>query len=122
MYDRVKETSTTTGTGNFTLDGAVTQFRTFSSVFTAGSTAGSYDWIYYAIAGQGTAEWEVGKGHITNATTLVRDSVFSSSNSGALVNFSAGTKDVFNTITADRMEEVWTKGETMALIAGLPMP
>jgi hypothetical protein len=121
LYDRIKETATTTGTGDFTLLGAVSQFRAFSSVFTSGA-AGTYDPLYYAIVGQTGTEWEVGKGHLSGATTLVRDTVFSSSNSGALVNFSAGTKDVFNTITADRMEEIWTKGEANALARNWAMP
>jgi len=121
LYDRIKETSTTAGTGDFTLAGAVSQFRSFSSVFVSGA-AGTYDPLYYCIAGQTGTEWEVGKGHLSAATTLVRDTVFSSSNAGALVNFSAGTKDVFNTITADRMEELWTKGEANALTKGWAMP
>jgi hypothetical protein len=119
LFDRVKETTTTTGTGDITLAGAVSAFRSFSSVFTSGAV-GVYDPCYYAIVG-GT-EWEVGRGHLSNATTLVRDTVFSSSNAGALVNFSAGTKDVFNTVTADRMEEIWTKGEAYALLNGMAMP
>lgn len=122
MFDRVKETTTTTGTSDITLAGAVSQFRAFSAVFTAGATVGSYDSFYYAIVGQTGTEWEVGRGHLSNATTLVRDQVFSSSNSNAAVNFSAGTKDVFNTISADRMEELWTKGEAVALNAGMVMP
>lgn len=121
LYDRVKETSTTTGTGDFTLAGAVSQFRSFSSVFASGAV-GVYDPIYYAIVGQTGTEWEVGKGHLSAATTLVRDTVFSSSNANALVSFSAGTKDVFNTITADRMEEIWTKGEATALSKSWAMP
>ena len=121
LYDRVKETSTTTGTGDFTLAGAVSQFRSFSSVFASGAV-GVYDPIYYAIVGQTGTEWEVGKGHLSGATTLVRDTVFSSSNANALVSFSAGTKDVFNTITADRMEEMWTKGEATALYKVWAMP
>lgn len=121
LYDRVKETTTTTGTGDITLAGAVTQFRSFSSVFASGAV-GTYDPIYYAVVGQSGSEWEVGKGHLSGATTLVRDTVFSSSNANALVNFSAGTKDVFNTITADRMEEIWTKGEAHALSRGWAMP
>jgi hypothetical protein len=120
LYDRVKETSTTTGTGAFTLAGAVSQFRSFSSVFASGAV-GVYDPLYYCIAGQTGTEWEVGKGYLSSATVLVRDTVFSSSNAGALVNFSAGTKDVFNTITADRMEELWTKGESFQLAIGNTM-
>ena len=123
MYDRIKETTTTVGTGNITLAGAVSQFRSFSSVFTANAAGWpAADYIYYAIVGQSGTEWEVGKGYLTNATTMVRDTVFSSSNANAAVNFSAGTKDVFNTIPADRMEEMWTKGEAYALGRGMAMP
>lgn len=95
LADRVKETTTTTGTGTVTLGGAATGFQSFSAIGNANST-------YYTIAGQGTAEWEVGIGTYTSSgTTLSRDTVLSSSNSGSLVNFSAGTKDVFVTYPAE---------------------
>lgn len=95
LADRVKETTTTTGTGTVTLGGASTGFQSFSAIGNANST-------YYTIAGQGTAEWEVGIGTYTSSgTTLSRDTVLSSSNSGSLVNFSAGTKDVFVTYPAE---------------------
>ncbi len=94
LADRVRETSTTTGTGTFTLAGAVTGFQSFSVIGNANTT-------YYTIAGQGTNEWEVGIGTYTSAgTTLSRDTVLASSNAGSLVNFSAGTKDVFVTYPA----------------------
>ena len=95
VNDRVKETSTTTGTGSFTLDGAVTGFETFSSAI------GNTNTTYYAIALQGGAEFEVGLGTVS-AGALSRDTVLSSSNSDALVNFSAGTKDVFCTLPASK--------------------
>jgi len=89
VRDRVNETSTTTGTGTFTLAGAVTGFQTFSAIGNGNTT-------YYAIVLQGGSEWEVGLGTYTSSgTTLSRDTVLSSSNSGSLVNFSAGTKNVF---------------------------
>lgn len=95
LADRVKETTTTTGTGTVTLGGAATGFQSFSAIGNANST-------YYTIAGQGTAEWEVGIGTYTSSgTTLSRDTVLASSNSGSLVNFSAGTKDVFVTQPAE---------------------
>lgn len=109
-HDRVKETSTTTGTGDFTLAGAVSGFAAFSPVFATG------DPLYYGIVG-GT-EWEVGRGHLSASTTLVRDVVFESSNSNATVNFSAGTKDVFCTIPAERIEELFTKGQAAAISIG----
>ena len=89
--DRVKETSTTTGTGNVTLAGAATGFETFNTAFGVGP------FFNYAIQLQSGSEWEVGIGHLSGSTTLVRDQVEQSSNSDALVSFSAGTKDVFCT-------------------------
>lgn len=96
LKDRVKETTTTTGTGTVTLAGAVSGYQSFSAIGNTNST-------YYTIAGQGTSEWEVGIGTYTSAgTTLSRDTVLASSNSGSLVNFSAGTKDVFCDYPAGR--------------------
>jgi hypothetical protein len=96
VKDRVRETSTTAGTGTFTLAGAVTGFQSFSAIGNGNTT-------FYTIAGQGTTEWEVGIGTYTSSgTTLSRDTVLESSNAGAKVNFSAGTKDVFVTYPADR--------------------
>lgn len=121
FFDRIKETSSTTGTGNFTLAGAVSQFKTFSSRYTSG-TADAADPIYYAIVGQSGTEWEVGRGYLSGSTTLVRAVVFASSNSDAAVSFSAGTKDVFNTIPAERMDEMWTKGQSLAQSLGWNTP
>ena len=91
--DRVLETSTTTGTGAFTLAGALTGFRAFSAVMTSPS-----DTCYYAIEGlSGSAqsgEWETGLGTYSASNTLTRTTVLASSNAGAAVNFSAGTKRV----------------------------
>jgi len=96
LADRVRETTTTTGTGTVTLAGAVTGFQTFSAIGNGNTT-------YYTIAGVGTSEWEVGIGTYTaSGTVLSRDTVLSSSNSGSLVNFSAGTKDIFCDYPAGR--------------------
>lgn len=96
LADRVRETTTTTGTGTVTLAGAVTGYQSFAVV-------GNGNVTYYTIAGQGTSEWEVGIGTYTSSgTTLARTTVLASSNSGSLVNFSAGTKDVFVTYPAER--------------------
>lgn len=93
VKDRVQETSTTTGTGTITLAGAVTGFQAFSVIGNANTT-------YYAIVNG--AEFEVGLGTYTlSGTTLSRDTVLESSNSGSLVNFSAGTKNVFVTYPAE---------------------
>jgi hypothetical protein len=94
VKDRVKETTTTTGTGTLTLAGAATGFQSFSVIGDGNST-------YYTIT-DGT-NWEVGIGTYTSSgTTLSRDTVLESSNSGNLVDWSAGSKDVFCTYPAER--------------------
>lgn len=93
IADRVRETSTTTGTGTLTLGGAVTGYQTFSSAI------GSANTCYYAIVNG--SEWEIGVGTVGTGT-LARTTVLQSSNADALVSFSAGTKDVFATYPADR--------------------
>ena len=96
INDRVKETSTTTGTGNFTLAGAATGFETFNTGIGTSNTT------YYCIFNQGTNEFEVGLGTLSASTTLERTTVISSSNSDAAVDFAAGTKDVFCTLPASK--------------------
>ena len=96
LKDRVKEQTTTTGTGTVTLGGAISGFDTFASVGNGNTT-------YYAIVSQSANEWEVGIGTYTaSGTTLSRDTILESSNSDSAVNFSAGTKDVFVTYPADK--------------------
>jgi hypothetical protein len=95
--DRVRDTSTSTGTGNFTVSGtAPTGFRTLSAVLSVSDT------FYYAIQGQGSSEWEVGLGTYSSANVFARTTILSSSNSGSVVTFSAGTKDVFLTLAATK--------------------
>ena len=95
--DRVRDTSTSTSTGSFTVSGtAPTGFRTLSAVLSVGDT------FYYAIQGQSSSEWEVGLGTYSSANVFARTTVLSSSNSGSLVTFSAGTKDVFLTLAASK--------------------
>ena len=92
VKDRVQETSTTTGTGTFTLAGAVTGFDAFSVIGDGNTT-------YYAIVGG--SQWEVGLGTYTlSGTTLARTTVLSSSTGGSAVDFSAGIKNVFVTYPA----------------------
>jgi phage-related tail fiber protein len=101
LADRVKETTTTNGTGTVTLLGASTGFQSFSVIGDGNTT-------YYCIAGQGTNEWEVGIGTYTaSGTTLSRDTVLASS-AGAptKTTFSGGTKDVFVTYPASRSVNV----------------
>lgn len=110
--DRVKEASTTTGTGDITLAGAVSQFVAFSGAYSVG------DRVPYAIVGQTGTEWETGLGTLTGASTLQRTDVYRSSNSNAAVNFSAGTKDVFVTILASFQNRVETRGRGIAISSG----
>jgi hypothetical protein len=98
LNDRVKETTTTTGTGTVNLGGAQTNFETFVAGI------GNSNTTYYAIVHRSSAEFEIGLGTITDASpdTLARTTVISSSNSDSAVNFSAGTKDVFCTMPASK--------------------
>jgi hypothetical protein len=94
LKDRVKVTSSTVGTGTFTLGSAAAGFQDFSVI-------GDGNQTYYTITG--TTEWEVGIGTYTaSGTTLSRDTILSSSNSNNAVDFSAGSKDVFVTYPAER--------------------
>ena len=95
IADRVRETTTTTGTGSFSLDGAVTGFESFASGVGASNTT------YYSV-NDGT-NWEVGLGTLDGAgTTLARTTVLASSNSDSEVNFGAGTKNIFVTYPAGK--------------------
>ena len=97
VKDRVKESSTTSGTGTLTLAGAVTGFQAFSAALSNGDTT------YYAIAESSTGAWEVGLGtYTTSGTTLARTTVLSSSNSGSAINLSGAGADVFITQPADK--------------------
>jgi|TARA_Y100000992_G_scaffold193566_1_gene131521 hypothetical protein len=98
INDRVKETSTTSGTGNFTLAGASTGFITFNSGIGTSNTT------YYTIHEQGTNNFEVGLGTLTGSTTLQRDTVLSNSaGNTSKINFgSSTTKDVFCTMPASK--------------------
>jgi len=96
IADRVRESSVSTGTGNFTLGGAVTGYQTFASVMATSDTT------YYTIADQGGANWEVGIGTFTSPSTLARTTILSSSNGGSVVTFTSGTKDVFISLPASK--------------------
>jgi hypothetical protein len=98
INDRVKETTTTTGTGAVSLAGAVTGFETFAA------GVGNSNTTYYCIAHQDQAEFEVGLGTLDgDSSNLTRTTVISSSNSDSAVNFSSGTKDVFCTVPASKL-------------------
>jgi hypothetical protein len=96
LKDRVKETTTTTGTGTVTLAGAAAGFQSFVVI-------GDGNQTFYAIVDAASGAWEVGVGTYTaSGTTLSRTTVVSSSNAGSLVDFGAGSKDVFVTYPASR--------------------
>ena len=97
LADRVKDSTTTTGTVSVVLSGtAPTGYQPFSVV-------GNGNLCYYCISSSGSAEWEVGIGtYSSTGPTLARTTVLASSNSGSLVSFSAGTKDVFVTQPAGK--------------------
>ena len=96
INDRVKVTSTTTGTGAIALGSAVTGFETFAAGI------GNSNTVYYCIAHQDQAEFEVGLGTLSSTTNLQRTTIISSSNSDAVVDFNSGTKDVFCTLPASK--------------------
>ncbi len=115
VKDRVRETSTSTGTGTIILNGAVSGFQGFSVIGDGNTT-------YYTIVDAATGSWEVGIGTYTlTGATLSRDSVLESSNAGNKVDFAAGTKDVFCTYPAER--SVYVEGSTItpAVAATLPV-
>jgi len=110
VKDRVQETSTTTGTGTLTLNGAVLGFQTFAVIGNANQT-------YYAIADPATGDYEVGIGTYTaSGTTLSRTTVLESSNSNSLVSFAAGVKNVFCTYPAERAVYLDTAGSAVTLL------
>ena len=117
VSDRVKDTTTTTGTGAITLaNTAPTGFITFASGFGSASCS-----VHYCIAGQGTSEWEVGTGTFDGTTGLTRDTILSSSNSNSVVTFSSGTKDVFCTVPAAAVRGA-EEGRQIAVSGGWYLP
>ena len=108
INDRVKVTSTTTGTGAVALGAAQTGFESFANGI------GNNNTTYYTIFNQGTAEFEVGLGTLDGTSAnLTRTTVISSSNSDNAVNFSAGNKDVFCTLPASKAVYLDSDGNTV---------
>ena len=97
INNRVRETTSTTGTGAVTLGGAVGGFQTFAAGI------GNSNTTYYAISINSENEWEVGLGTLNgDSSTLTRTTVLESSNSDSAVDFSAGSKEVFCTLPAEK--------------------
>jgi hypothetical protein len=107
--DRVKESSTSTSTSAFLLNGADSTYCTFASVCAVGDT------VYYAIAHRSANEWEVGLGTYSATNTLTRTTVHASSNANAAVAFSTGTKDVLLALTKAQLETYATLAGTETL-------
>lgn len=113
LKDRVRETTTTTGTGTLSLGGAVNGYQTFSVIGNGNTT-------YYAISDPASGAWEVGLGTYTSSgNTLARTTVLESSNAGNLVNFGVGSKDVFITYPAEKA--IYEEANGNVLIDGGPI-
>jgi hypothetical protein len=109
FHDRVKDTTATTGTGPFTVSGTPPAgYQTFSARFAVG------DNFYCVIAGQTGSEWQTGYATYTASNQVTFDKVEQSSNADNAVTFSAGTKDIFVDIIADRVNECPTLSRVMA--------
>lgn len=115
LNDRVLETTATTGTGSFTLDGAVQDYQSFNSGVGVGNTT------YYSCVNTNTGEWEVGIGTLSGTTTLLRTTLIDSS-TGSAINFTAGTKLIFCTYPASKSVNLDATGvlalRTQGAIAG----
>ena len=111
LADRVKESTTTAGTGTVTLLGAAPGFQSFAVIGDANTT-------YYTIAGQTTSEWEVGIGTYTSAGTLLARTTVLSNSAGtqpSALSFSAGTIDVFVTYPSSKSVNLDASGNATAL-------
>ena len=108
-FDRVRETSTTTGTGPLTLAGAPAGFRAFADTYGPGSGV-PFFYVVEGVDGNGaqTGEWEIGTGELALDGTLTRDVVSESSNAGNLVNFSVGTKRVYEGVVVASVQATAT--------------
>ena len=113
LNDRVKVSSSSSGTGVFTLGAAETGFESFLTGI------GNNNTTYYTIFNQGTNEFEVGLGTLNaNSTTLTRTTVLTSSNSDNTVDFTSGTKDVFCTLPASKAVYLDANGDAVGVQGG----
>jgi len=113
INNRVRETTSTTGTGAVTLGGAVGGFQTFAAGI------GNSNTTYYAISINTENEWEVGLGTLnSDSSTLTRTTVLESSNSDAAVDFAAGSKEVFCTLPAEKAVYLDADGASVPALGG----
>jgi hypothetical protein len=114
VADRVKETTSTTGTANIVLAGAVSGFRTFNTAI------GQNVPFYYALLDSNGTSWETGSGYLISPTALVRDRIHVSTNGNAAINLTSGTHTVFCSLTADPIRDL--QGKSYASARGFDMP
>lgn len=112
--DRVEETTTTTGTGDITLAGATTQNQSFNTAFGTGKR-----FKYVLVDADGT-DWETGIGYLSASTTLVRETVEASTNSGSAINLSSGTHTIFHDFTAGSATAAGM-GNMVAMASGMAL-
>lgn len=111
--DRVQETTTTSGTGSVTLGGAVAGCQAFQNAFSTGTNNIPYTLV-------DGANWEVGLGTLAATTTLTRDVILSSNNSGAAINLSGGSTSVFCDMPAYQAQGS-NRGRVAASASGMNM-
>ena len=113
INNRVRELTSTTGTGDVTLGGAVGGFQTFAAGI------GNNNETYYAISINSENEWEVGRGILSaDSSTMERTEVLESSNGDAAVDFSAGSKEVFCTLPAEKAVYLDASGASVPALGG----
>ena len=113
INNRVRELTSTTGTGAVTLGGAVGGFQTFAAGI------GNSNTTYYTISISSENEWEVGRGTLNgDSSTLTRTEVLESSNSDSAVDFSAGSKEVFCTLPAEKAVYLDAAGASVPALGG----
>lgn len=121
FYDRVEDTTTTTGNSTMTLSGTPPTGRvSFNTAFGNGGIEARR--FAYVIQTSDESEWETGIGYLSASTTLVRETVIQSSNSNAVVTFSAGTKKVFASLLGYQAERLINAGRGLALGLGNFIP
>lgn len=115
--DRVKETSASTGSTTFTLDGAATGFRSFAAAVADGAT------VDVCIAQQDGSQWQVCEVTFTSPSTATVGTVYSnSSGTTSAITFSAGTKDIYVVFPADDIERVVSIGRAVAFANRMMLP
>lgn len=113
-YDRVEDTTTSTGNSNLTLSGTAPTGRvTFNAAFGNGGIEARR--FAYVIQSSDESEWETGIGYLSASTTLVRETVMQSSNSNNAVTFSAGTKKVFGSLIGYQAQRFFGAGRSILI-------